>query len=70
MKSQKCYELSKTWKLVEIWSTKGFDSVATILPWLKPGQSVLPSGLQIFPYHLSDMHNLDSKIREDTALQT
>jgi hypothetical protein len=65
-----CYQLSKTWKRLKIWSTKGFDGVATILPELKPGQGVIPSGLQTFPYHLCDMHNLASKIHEDTSLQT
>jgi hypothetical protein len=30
---------------------------------------VLPSDLQTFSYHLGNMHNLDSKIREDTTLQ-
>jgi hypothetical protein len=49
---------------------KGFDSVATFLPELKPGQGILPSGLQTLPYHLGDMHNLASKILEDKALQT
>jgi hypothetical protein len=49
---------------------KGFNSVATILPGLKPGQGVLLGGLQTMPYHLVDMHNLASKIREDTTLQT
>jgi hypothetical protein len=70
MKPQNCYQLRKTWKLLEIWSTKGFDSVATILPRLKPGEGVLPSGLQTFPYHMGDMHNLACMIREDTTLQT
>jgi hypothetical protein len=27
-------------------------------------------GLQTFPYHLGDMHNLASKILEDTTLKT
>jgi hypothetical protein len=45
-------------------------SVATNTPRLKPGQGVLPSGQQTLPYHLGDMHNLASKIREDTSLQT
>jgi hypothetical protein len=31
---------------------------------------VLPSGLQIFPYHMGNMHNVASKIREDTTVQT
>jgi hypothetical protein len=70
MNSQKCYQLSKTWKLLKIRSTKGFSSVATILPGLKPGQGVLPSALQTLPYHLGNMHNLASKIREDTTLET
>jgi hypothetical protein len=50
--------------------TKGFGSVATTLSQLKPGQGVLPSGLQTLLYHLGNMHNLASKIREDTTLQT
>jgi hypothetical protein len=62
LKFQKCYLLSKIWKLLKIGSTKGFSSVATILPELKPGQDVLPSGLQTFSYHLENMHNLASKI--------
>jgi hypothetical protein len=70
IKSQKCYQLSKTWNRLEICTTKGFDSVATILLVLKPGQGVLLSGLQTLPYHLGDMHNLASKIQEDTSLQT
>jgi hypothetical protein len=70
MKSQNCYQLSKTWNRLEVCTTKGFDSVTTILAVLKLGQGVLPSGLQSLSYHLGDMHNLDSKIREDTALQT
>jgi hypothetical protein len=70
MNSQKCYQLSKTWKLLKIWSTKGYSSVATILPGLKPGQGVLPSDLKTFPYHLGNMHNLASKIWEDTTFQT
>jgi hypothetical protein len=70
MKSQNCYQLSKTWNRLEIYTTKGFDSVATILPVLKLGQGVLPCGLQTLPYHLGDMHNQASKIREDAALQT
>jgi hypothetical protein len=39
-----------------------FDSVATTLPELKPGQGVFPSGLQTLPYHLENMHNLSPKI--------
>jgi hypothetical protein len=70
MNSQKCYQLTKTWKLLQIWSTKGFSSVAIILPVLKPGQGALQIGLETFPYHMGDMHNLDSKIRENTAFQT
>jgi hypothetical protein len=31
---------------------------------------VLPSGLKTVPYHLGNMHNLASKIREDATLQT
>jgi hypothetical protein len=62
IKSQKCYQPSKTWNRLEICTTKGFDSVVTILPVLKPGQVVLPSGLKTLPYHMGDMHNLDSKI--------
>jgi hypothetical protein len=54
----------------EIWSTKGFSSIATILSGLKSEQGVLPSGLKTFPYHLESMQNLASKIREDTTLQT
>jgi hypothetical protein len=61
MKSHKCYQLSKTWNRLEIYTTKGFDSIATILPILKSRQGVLLSGLQTFPYHLGDMHNLASK---------
>jgi hypothetical protein len=38
------------------------DSVATIPPGLKPGQGVLPSGLQILHYNLGDMHNITPKI--------
>jgi hypothetical protein len=70
MNSQKCYQLSKIWKLLKILSTKRFSSVATILSGFKPGQDVLPSGLQTFSYHLGYIHNLASKIREDKALQT
>jgi hypothetical protein len=70
MNSQKRYQLSKIWKLLEIWSTKEFSSVATILPGLKSGQGVLPSGLQTFPYHMGNMHNRSSKIRKDTTLLT
>jgi hypothetical protein len=69
MKSQKCYQLSKTWKPLESWSNKGFSSVAKILPELKPRQGVIPSHLQNFPYHLGNMHNLASKIWKDTTLQ-
>jgi hypothetical protein len=69
MKSQKCYQLSKTWKLLKIWSTKGIGSVATTLRGLKYGQGALTIGLQTFPYHGGDMHNLAYKIREDTTLQ-
>jgi hypothetical protein len=53
-----------------IWTTKEIDSVATNPTGLKPGQWVLPSGLQIFPYNLGDIHNLTSKIWEDTTLQS
>jgi hypothetical protein len=70
MNFQKCYQLTKTWKLLKIWSTKEFSSVATILHRLKSGQGVLPSGTQTLPYNMGDMHNLASKIREDTTLQT
>jgi hypothetical protein len=70
MNSQKRYQLSKTWKLRKIWLTKRFGSVATTLPRLKPGQGVFQSGLQTFPYHMENMHNLAPKIRKDTALQT
>jgi hypothetical protein len=66
----KCYRLSKIWNLLKIWLTKGFDSVATTLPELKPGQGVFPSDLQTFTYHLENMHNLDPKNREDTTLRT
>jgi hypothetical protein len=52
----------------KVLSAKGFSSVATILPGLKPGQCVLPSGLKTLPYHLGNMHNLASRIREDTTL--
>jgi hypothetical protein len=69
MKSQKCYQLSKIWKLLEIWTTKGFDSIATILPWVKPVQGVLPTRLQTLLYNLDDMHILYSNIWEDTTLQ-
>jgi hypothetical protein len=31
---------------------------------------VLPSGLQTLANHMGNMHNLASKIREDTTLQT
>jgi hypothetical protein len=62
MKSQLCYQLRKTWNRLEICTSKEFDSVATIQPVLKHGQGVLPSGIQTFPYHLSDIHNLASKI--------
>jgi hypothetical protein len=64
-----CYPLNKTWKRLEIWTTKEIDSVATIPPGLKPGQGVLSSGLQTLPYHLNDIHNLTPMIREDTSLQ-
>jgi hypothetical protein len=57
-------------ELPKVLSTKGFSSVATILPGLKPGQGVIPSGLQTLPCHLGKVHNLASKIREDTTLQT
>jgi hypothetical protein len=70
MKFQKCYQLSKTCKLLKIWSTREFSSVATLLPGLKPGEGVPPSGIQTLPYHLGNMHNLASKNREDTTLQT
>jgi hypothetical protein len=30
---------------------------------------MLPSALLTFPYHMVNMHNLSSKIREDTTLQ-
>ncbi len=69
MNSKKHYQLSKTWKLLKIWSTKEFSSVATIISRLKPEQDVLPSGLQTLPYNLGNMHNLTSKIRGDTTLQ-
>jgi hypothetical protein len=55
---------------LEIWSTTQFDSVATILPGLKPRQYVLSSGLQTLLYHLGDMHNPASKICKDITLQT
>jgi hypothetical protein len=58
MKFQKCY----TWKLLKISSTKEFSSVATIIPGLKPGQGVRPSGLQTIPYHLGNMHKVASNI--------
>jgi hypothetical protein len=45
---------------------KGFGSVAITLP----GHGVFPCGLQTLPYHLRNMHNLASKIRENTTLQT
>jgi hypothetical protein len=70
MNSKKRYQLSKTWKLLKIWSTKEFSSVATIISGLKPEQDVLPSDLQTLPYHLGNKQNLASKIREDTTLQT
>jgi hypothetical protein len=70
MNSQKCYQLSKTWKLLKIWLTKEFGSVATTLPGLKPGQGVFPHGLQILPYYLGNMHKLDPNIWEDRTLQT
>jgi hypothetical protein len=70
MNSQMCYQLRKTWKPLKIWSSKGFSNVATILPGLKPGQDVLPSGLKTLSYHMGNMHNLASKIWEDTTLQT
>jgi hypothetical protein len=70
MKFQKCYQLSKTWKLLKIWSTKGFGSVATTLPGLKPGQAVFPSGLKTLNYHLVNTYNPAPEIREDTILQT
>jgi hypothetical protein len=57
-------------ELLIVLSAKRFSSVATILPELKPWQGVLPSGLQIFPYHMGNMHNLASMIWEDTTLQT
>jgi hypothetical protein len=69
-KLPKMLSAKKTWKLLKIWSTKGFSSVVTNLAGLKPGQGVLPSGLQTLPYNLGNMHNLASKIREDTTLQT
>jgi hypothetical protein len=47
-----------------------FGSIVTTLPGLKPGQGVFPSGLRPLPYHLRNMHNLVSRIREDTTLQT
>jgi hypothetical protein len=53
----------------EIWSTAEIESVATNPPKLKPGQGVLSSGLQTFPYNLCDMHNLTSKIWGYTTLQ-
>jgi hypothetical protein len=54
MKSQKCYQLSKTWNRLEICTTKGFDSVATILPLLKPGAQFF---LQIYTIAEKDMSN-------------
>jgi hypothetical protein len=48
---------------------KGFGSVTTTLPGLKPRQGVFPNGLQTLSYHLRNMHNLDPKIQEDTAFK-
>jgi hypothetical protein len=66
---QKCYLLSKNLETSGIWTTKKIDSIATNHPRLKPGQGVLPSGLQTLPYNLGDMYNLTSNIRGDTTLQ-
>jgi hypothetical protein len=53
----------------ERWTTMEIEIVATNSLGLKPGQGVLPSGLQSLHYNLGDMHNLTPKIWEDTTLQ-
>jgi hypothetical protein len=50
----------KTWEI---------EVTVTNLSALKPVQGVLPSDLQIFHYHLVDIHNLTPKIRGGMTFQ-
>jgi hypothetical protein len=63
------YLRSKSLKTPENWTTREIESVTTNPPGLKPGQGVLPSGLQTLQYNLGDMHNLTPNIRGDITLQ-
>jgi hypothetical protein len=56
------YMRSESLETPKNWTTREIESVATNPLELKPGQGVIPCGLQTMHYNLGDIHNLTFNI--------